>query len=181
MVSSMPKLLRLASFEPKNEVLMIGILVREVVPKDELAVLEIRNHVENYKWFFEDNSVPADEHAKWFETRLLESSFFTLVAEIDGSVVGTAYLTDINSTTPKVSVSVKPESKAKGVGHALLNELTLRCKLENLDAIYAEIKSSNLSSIHFFSKNGFVVANPNFGKLRSSRSDAILLSINLND
>jgi L-amino acid N-acyltransferase YncA len=177
----MPKPLRLASFEPKNEVLMTSILVREVVPKDELAILEIRNHADNYKWFFEDNSIPVDEHAKWFETRLLESRFFTLVAEIEGSVVGTAYLTNLKSTIPKVSISVNPGSKAKGVGHALLNELIKRCKSANLKSIYAEVKTSNVASIYFFSKNGFVLTNSNFEKQSVPRVDAILFSINLDD
>jgi len=177
----MLKLLRLASSEPRNDILEKNILVREASLVDELEILTIRNHPENYKWFFHETSISAEEHAKWFKTRLLDAKFFTLVAEVESGVVGTAYLSNFKSTTPKVSISIKPGSHTKGVGSKLLKELILRSKSANLNSIFAEIKSSNLASINFFSQNGFALANRDSRKLGSTQVEVITFFLNLTD
>ena len=48
----MLKRLKLALFETSNENSMKKLIVREVSKLDETAFLSIRNHPDNYKWFF---------------------------------------------------------------------------------------------------------------------------------
>jgi L-amino acid N-acyltransferase YncA len=175
----MLKLLKSALSELRNDILTRSILIREVSLVDELEILTIRNHPENYNWFFHKNSISSEEHAEWFKTRLLDAKFFTLVAEVESHVVGTAYLSNFTSTTPKVSISIKPGWKAKGIGSKLLKELILRSKSANLNSIFAEIKSSNLASINFFSQNGFSLANGDFRRLGNTQVEAITLVLNL--
>lgn len=175
----MLKPLRLALFEQKADALLSNILVREAAPSDELAILAIRNNPENYKWFFQNSVVTAEEHSSWFLKRMDESKFFTLVAENVGDVVGVAYLSDFKSGKPKVSINIRPGLKSKGIGSALLTELVIRSKLENLDFLFAEIKSSNLRSIQFFSKNGFTLTNQDSCKQLTIETEVIRLVLNL--
>lgn len=177
----MQRLLKLVLSELRSDILQRNIVVREASLDDELGILAIRNHPDNYKWFFYERSISAEEHAEWFKTRLLDAQFFTLVAVVDGGVIGTAYLSDLKFTVPKVSISVKPDSQAKGVGTKLLKELVSRSKSASLDSIVAKIKSSNLDSIRFFSQNGFILANVDSKKTGTIQADVITLSLNLTD
>lgn len=177
----MLKLLKSALFELRNDILTRSVLIREVSLVDELEILTIRNHPENYNWFFHKNLISTEEHAEWFKTRLLNAKFFTLVAEVESRVVGTAHLSNFTSTTPKVSISIKPGWKAKGIGSKLLKELILRSKSANLNSIFAEIKSSNLASINFFSQNGFSLASGDFRRLGNTQVEVITLVLNLTD
>jgi L-amino acid N-acyltransferase YncA len=131
------------------------IVIREVSIQDCEQVYLIRNHPENYKWFFNEVEVTKEEHALWFSFRLMHFSFFTLVAELGNEIVGVAYLKDLELKSPKVSISIKPGSKGEGVGSKLLDELVRRAKLTNIHSILAEIKVLNTPSFNFFVKKGF--------------------------
>ena len=135
---------------------MENLIIREVSAKDELGILSIRNHSENYKWFFHNSPISAAEHKEWFAARLLNSRFFTLVAEGDFQVIGTASLNDYKDVSPKVSISIRPGLNNSGVGTTLLNELVLRSKSSDIKSLSAEILEENLISLYFFSKNGFI-------------------------
>lgn len=137
--------------------ILVGkIFIREASLDDESAILEIRNHPENRRWFFQETPISSQIHRDWYRLRLSGAEFFTLVAEVNDQVIGTVYLTDVESSKPKVSISVMPDSKAEGVGGELLKQIIMRSKLAKLASITAEIKSTNLKSINLFSRNGFV-------------------------
>ena len=150
----------MVSFEQMGENLKNEIVIREVSFQDSKEIYLIRNHVENYKWFFNEAEVTEEEHELWFLSRLTELRPFTLVAELDNEIVGTAYLKDVELEWPRVSITVKPGSKGKGVGSRLLNELILRAKQTNLKSLLAEIKVLNITSIQFFAHHGFVRIDP---------------------
>ncbi|CAB4720683.1 unannotated protein [freshwater metagenome] len=157
-----------------------SIEIREVTVNDEFAILEIRNHPENFKWFLNDSSVSIDEHSEWFKSRLDKSKFFTLIAESKDEILGIAYLSDPTVYSPRVSISIKPGSKGKGVGSSLLKELIRRSKSVNLESLSAEIKGGNCSSISLFSRSGFVM-NHLESEIQEVRAFGVLrLILNLN-
>ncbi len=149
--------LKLALFAARSKGLKKAFVIREVSANDEFAVLDIRNHPENFKWFVNNTSISIEEHSEWFKIRLEKSKFFTLVAESENEILGIAYLDDETVYSPKVSISIKPGSKGVGVGSGLLKELIRRSKSVNIESLSAEIKHTNSSSIALFSRSGFVV------------------------
>jgi len=175
----MLKRLKLALSEISKENSMGNLIVREVSKKDEIAFLSIRNHPDNYKWFFNSSTISVEEHRDWFHKRVLNMQFFTLVAEIDNEVVGMAYVTDTTHLSPRISIGIKPSLSNSGVGTKLLNELILRAKIRGFNSLTAEILNTNLISIRFFSKSGFKPESDDKSFHKNRKQEVIYLSINL--
>ena len=164
-----------------TDILVGKIFIREAGLDDESAILEIRNHPENFRWFFQETPISPHIHRDWYSLRLSDAKFFTLVAEVNDQIIGTVYLTDVESSKPKVSISVMPNSKAEGVGGELLMHIIKRSKLAKLDSIIAEIKSTNLTSINLFSRNGFVPDDSQPRKHSKTQVEVVTLVLNLDE
>lgn len=160
---------------------MNNLNVREATIKDELGILSIRNHPDNYKWFFGNTPVSPEIHHRWFMERISASQFFTLVADLDGEVIGTASLNDFRDLAPKISISISPEFGKKGVGAKLLRELILRSRSVDIQFLTAEILKSNLASFQFFLKNNFNLVGVETRMLDGEKSDILVLSLKLSD
>jgi L-amino acid N-acyltransferase YncA len=155
--------------------------IRDALGVDELGILEIRNHPDNLIWFFSTSPITLQNHKTWFSERLMNSQFFTLVALAGDELIGVAYLSDLISNTPKVSISIKPGSKALGIGTKLLKELITRSKSANFKLMFAEIKNTNKASILFFQKNGFVMCSLSSSNTSQSMADFVTLCFDLTD
>ena len=175
----MLRLSKLVLSEPRNDVLKSVVVVREASIADERQILIIRNDPKNYQWFFSDFPATAEEHSKWFKARLHDANFFTLVAEVDSCVIGIAYLSEFDGTTPKLSINIKPDFQKKGIGNMLLKELVLRSKSAGLDSIFAEIKCSNVSSMRFFSQNDFITLSQDSKRTGEIHAEILTLVLNL--
>ena len=175
----MLKRLKLALFETSNENSMKKLIVREVSKLDETAFLSIRNHPDNYKWFFNSSKISVEEHRDWFHARILNMQFFTLVAEIDNEVVGMAYIIDATHLSPRISIGIKPSSSSSGVGTKLLSELVLRAKIRGIASLTAEILTTNSISIRFFSKSGFSLESESNSFDKTRKQEVVYLSLNL--
>ena len=158
---------------------MNDVHVREATNKDEFGILSIRNHPDNYKWFFESAPIPPEIHHKWFMERISTSQFFTLVAELNGELIGTATLSDFKDVAPKVSISITPEFSKKGIGAMLLKELIQRCKSEDIQFLTAEILKTNTASLQFFLKHNFMLNTVETRVLNGQKSDVMILSFTL--
>ena len=159
---------------------MRDLIVREVTEKDEQEILTIRNDPLNYKWFFNDSPILSKAHHEWLNGRLLHSQFFTLVAECDGRIIGVAYLNLTQNSSSIVSINVKPDSSHSGVGTSLLNELKCRSKQKGIKSLTAEIKKSNIISLDFFLKNGFIHSTMQDRYIEKINQEVIVLVFNLN-
>lgn len=175
----MLKLSKLGSFGLRNDDLEKHIVIREAKSSDTSMLLAIRNDPENYKWFYNNAPVTVEEHAHWLNERIWTANFFTLVAEIDGEVIGIAYLSDMESTTPKVSVSIKEGKRGIGVGTKLLQELISRSRTASIKTLFAEIKISNTASFQLFSRHGFVAIQNNSKIVTNFCHDTLEMSLNL--
>lgn len=155
--------------------------VREISQSDELEILKIRNNPEIFKWFFNDSPITTEIHRKWVADRVKFSKNYTLVAEFNGKVIGTAYLDEPQSLSPKISISVSPDFRKDGTGTSLLVELISRAKKGQMKSIRAEILKSNSSSLKFFEKNGFSRIGSETHALTKSKKEVVLLYLNLVD
>jgi L-amino acid N-acyltransferase YncA len=171
----------LVLFEKGIEISMNNLNIREVTNKDEFGILSIRNHPDNYKWFFDNSPVSPEIHHKWFMERISTSQFCTLVAEINGEVIGIAFLNDFRGLAPKISINISPEFSNKGVGVALLKELIQRSKTADIKFLTAEILKANLISFQFFLKNNFILVDVEARMLDGEKSDVLVLSLKLSD
>lgn len=160
---------------------MNNLNIREVTNKDEFGILSIRNHPDNYKWFFDNAPVSPEIHHKWFMERISTARFFTLVAELNGEVIGIASLNDFRNLAPKISINITPEFSNKGVGATLLRELIQRSRTSDIKFLTAEILKTNLISFHFFLKNNFKLENVETRVLNGEKSDVSVLSLKLSD
>jgi L-amino acid N-acyltransferase YncA len=158
---------------------MGNLIVREVSKKDEIAFLSIRNHPDNYKWFFNSSTISLEEHRDWFHERILNMQFFTLVAEIDNEVVGMAYISDTTHFSPKISIGIMPSLRNSGVGTKLLSELILRARIRGFKSLTAEILNTNSISIRFFLKSGFNPESEDKSFHKNRKQEVIYLSMNL--
>ena len=158
---------------------MENLIVREVSKKDETAFLSIRNHPDNYKWFFNSSTISVEEHRDWFHERILKMQFFTLVAEIDNEVVGMAYLSNTKHFSPRISIGILPSLRDSGTGTKLLSELILRAKIRGFNSLTAEILNTNSISIRFFLKSGFKPESDDKSFHKNRKQEVVYLSINL--
>jgi L-amino acid N-acyltransferase YncA len=165
--------------EPRSDVLKNVVVVREASIGDEKQILTIRNDPKNYRWFFNDFPITAEEHSKWFKKRLHHANFFTLVAEVDNCVIGIAYLSEFDGATPKISISIKSDFQANGIGSKLLKELVLRSTSVGLDSVFADIRCSNVSSIRFFSRNNFITVSQDSKRTGEIHTEVLTLVLKL--
>ena len=133
----------------------LNFFVRQIKSSDEIGLLQLRNNPEIYKWFLSRSPVEATAHKNWMETRLNSFKEITLIAESRGSVIGTAYLSDLTNGKAEVSIRVQKALSSRGVGKLLLQKLIEQAKDLGLSTLYATIHKNNFDSIRFFESADF--------------------------
>lgn len=104
---------------------------------------------------------PSIEEMTTRRAGVLEKGFPYIVAELDGEVVGYAYVSlyrprSAYRFTVENSVYVRHDAVARGIGRALLAELIARCERTEIHQIVAVIgDSANYASIGLHAACGF--------------------------
>lgn len=82
-----------------------------------------------------------------------------LGAERHGRVEGIATwtVTDWNSSLWLVDIRVRAESRGRGMGSALVDELVRQCRRQNLRGIFVETQVQNYPAVCFYRRHGFAV------------------------
>lgn len=87
----------------------------------------------------------------------------SLVAEVDGSVVGflmaTTYYGEFGIAEPTAvvdSIGVHVEFRGKKVGAAMMRQFMMNVKALNVRQVRTDVAWNDTELIHFFDKNGFV-------------------------
>lgn len=101
-----------------------------------------------------------DERRRWFAEH--DDGAPVFVAELDGRVVGFAYLSRYRGKpgyrwTREDTVYVAPEAQGRGVGRALLGTLVEAARALGIRAVVAWIESENAGSIALHERFGFVL------------------------
>jgi len=113
------------------------------------------------------NIVPLDfeSHVRWLEGTLKNSLRELLIAEIDGTPVGTVRL-DRSAEGTELSWTVAPGVRRKGIGKAIVALACRRAK----PPIYAEMQEGNIASIKIAEFAGMSLVKKKDGLLRFERA-----------
>ncbi len=103
---------------------------------------------------------PLERRQAWFHDPAIE--LYLVVAELDGSVVGFAYLSLYRQRagyrfTREDTVYIDPRFQRRGIGRALLAHLLEHARALEVHALIARIEASNESSIALHRAFGFEV------------------------
>ena len=138
-----------------------GPAVRDSVEADLPAIQAIyAHHVRHGFASFEETTPDLDEMARR-RAALLAGGYPYVVAEIDGAVVGYAYVGPYRprsaySYTVENTVYVAPDATGLGVGRALLDALIVRCTALGYRQMVAVVgDSANAPSIRLHEALGF--------------------------
>lgn len=136
------------------------LLVRPAETSDATGILEI------YKPYVTDSTVTFEIEVpslEEMERRITETrkSFPYLVAEQDHQIIGYAYAGKFRqrqayAQSAEISLYLKQEIRGNGLGYALLSALELALKEQGIYTLVSIIESSNVGSLKFHEKNGFI-------------------------
>ena len=135
--------------------------IRVATEGDIAAIATIYNEVIlNSDAIYRESEVPISERAEWFQAKV-ENGYPVIVAEIDQIVVGYGVYGNFRfgegyDHTVEHSVHVRSDSRSKGIGTAILEELINLATKDGRHAMVAAIDSKNIGSIALHQKYGFV-------------------------
>ena len=95
-----------------------------------------------------------DPYPAYFLSELARDNPETfLVLTLNNEIVGYGVVDHWEDHDHLISIAVRPDSRGKGLGEALLVELEKRLSKER--PLRLEVRQSNLAAIHLYSKRGF--------------------------
>ena len=96
-----------------------------------------------------------DPYPSYFLSELARDNPETfLVLTLNNEIVGYGVVDHWEDHDHLISIAVRPDSRSKGLGEALLVELEKRLSKER--PLRLEVRQSNLAAIHLYSKRGFM-------------------------
>ncbi len=115
--------------------------IRAVKPEDMNSVSEL------------ENACFKDPFPSYFLSQLADANPDTFLVALDrGRIVGYAVVDDWTDHQHLVSIAVHPDSRRKGIGQALLDNLTERL---HDGPLRLELRKSNRSALGLYLKNEF--------------------------
>ncbi len=142
--------------------------IRKLTLEDIKPVNKIRNHyISTTKNICRSCKKSLEDDIDFF-TEILNNDYPVVVCDIDGDIVGFAYLSPFRNTdgydkTMELSIYLSPNYVSKGLGTMLLKEIEAMSK-EKYHVIVSVITSSNEDSIKFHLKNDFNI----FGEMKDA-------------
>jgi len=104
------------------------------------------------------------DHAKWFESALVNPNRFIYVALMNGRPVGMVRFDAISLAEGKfeTSINVAPAERRLGIGRKLLTGsiAALKNEASSVKEIVAQVKSTNPASNALFKSAGFILQEP---------------------
>lgn len=141
---------------------MTDIIIRPVSLSDAERILEI------YKPYVLETTVTFETELPTLEEiqdRILTTTltYPYLIAEYEGKVVGYAYAGRFRkrqayAQSAEISLYLDQNIRGKGLGKALLSALEMELRKIDIYTIISIIESSNVGSLRFHEKNGFIRA-----------------------
>lgn len=115
---------------------------------------------------------------------LLSTPFvFGYLAILNEEPIGYALCSKGGDEGDLLTIAVLPETRGKGYGEALLNEMIKEAKHQNIEKIFLEVRPSNTSAIKLYKKHGAtqVGIRKNYYSIAGSnmKEDALVMELNL--
>lgn len=162
----MQDLLRLSNFESHQSIVMLereelrpietepltGITIRPMLTYDLPAVAETDASAFDLLW---QNSLPALQRA-------YQQAALATVAESDGRVIGYQISTRNPFGVHLARLAVRPETQGRGVGHALVADLTRQAERHGMYRITVNTQSDNATSLSLYKRTGFIETGERF-------------------
>jgi RimJ/RimL family protein N-acetyltransferase len=124
---------------------------------DRDFLLQLRNHPEVRKWFFNPATVEPSEHARWFQGWLARPGRLFYIPEIDGAPIGYVRFERGESSAWMISVATAPEFQRRGHTRRFVKEGIVRCFNESdCLCVTAEVFGHNASALALFEGLGFI-------------------------
>lgn len=136
-------------------------IVRAATASDLSQILDIVNEsIRNTVAIYDYDERTLDDQIIWFNDKI-KSDFPVLVATLDQTVVGFGSYGSFKAkagydNTVEHSVYVVPQFVGKGIGKLILSHLIALAKQKKLHVMIGYIDASNIESINFHKKFGFV-------------------------
>ena len=137
-------------------------LLRPATRADREAINAIYNRevLEGVATWDEEPWTPEARLA-WFEAR--EPSFPALVADVEGSVAGYAYLSLYRPRsgyrfTRENTLYIEPAHQGRGIGRLLLGALIEQARAGGIHSVIAVIEAQNAASIALHERFGYTIA-----------------------
>jgi RimJ/RimL family protein N-acetyltransferase len=131
--------------------------VRHARLSDEALLLTWANDPETRRNSFSSDPISADDHRRWFHTRLrdLDGCRFYIVETEEGIPVGQVRF-EKNDQKWVIDYSLAPHFRGRGLGRPLLKAALLKLRSENSGVlVLGRVKKSNLPSCKIFESLGF--------------------------
>jgi ribosomal-protein-alanine N-acetyltransferase len=98
-----------------------------------------------------------------------------LVAEQDGTVVGSAGLLVIGETAQILTVGVLPAARRQGIGERLVQALLAEAVRRRASEVLLEVRMDNAAARQLYTKLGFAVIGTRRGYYDQGRMDAVVM------
>lgn len=132
------------------------IIFRNIDWQDEADLLKLRNSPPNLNFFKNPNPVSAEDHAKWFASRIKEFKELQIVGDLAGQLIGIVFLVPQDDVSGSISININHEFQSQGIGCELLKRMLSRADTLKFSRTEALIHISNIKSVSLFEKCGFV-------------------------
>lgn len=135
--------------------------IRNARSNDLTAIVELYNHyIEHSPATFDLTPFAVSDRRVWFTTFMERGRYQLLVAEEEGSIVGSAWSHQFRrkaayDPSVETSVYVNPRALGRGIGAALYERLIERLGDEDVHRAYAGITLPNDASIALHRRFGF--------------------------
>ena len=130
--------------------------IRPMVHADLERVLSWRNHPDVRRYMYTQHEITLDEHQRWFEHTLTDTSKHLLVFELDHQPVGFVNLSKVDGSEVAdwgfYLAPAAPKGIGRQFGRAALNHAFLKLKLHKING---EALATNERSIKFHQSLGF--------------------------
>ena len=133
------------------------LLVRHARLSDEGLLLTWANDPETRQNSFSPDTIPAEDHSRWFRSRLrdLDDCRLYVVETKEGIPMGQARF-EREEQAWVISYSLAPQFRRRGLGRPLLEAALLKMRSEHPGAlVLGRVKSDNLPSRRIFETLGF--------------------------
>lgn len=134
--------------------------LREVRLSDKEKMLSWRNSDNVRPYMYNDHLIQEDEHSKWFDRMLYDSTKKYWIIELENSPVGVVNLTNIDTNNESCDWAFyifDPNTRGKGVG-SFVEKYILKYVFEELglEKLNCEVLETNSNVVKMHQKFGFV-------------------------
>lgn len=141
-----------------------SLIIIKATTDHSIDIWSWRNDPMTRSMFRSPDLVAWDDHAKWFESSLVNPKRFIYVALMNGRPVGMVRFDAVSLAEGRfeTSINVAPAERRSGIGRKLLTDSirALTNEISCVKEILAEVKSTNPASNALFTSVGFLLQSP---------------------